>query len=96
MIWISIYSPIVPVGNQVVLSGRLLHPLLTPRTLVRSVTVPYNIVALLDNFVQNGPNGEHLCLVMKLLGESLVTMRRRLQGFRFPISVVKQLHDKIY
>ena len=41
MIWISIYSPIVPVGNQVVLPGRLLHPLLTPRTLVRSVTVPY-------------------------------------------------------
>ena len=40
-----------------------------------------HIVPLLDNFVQNGPNGEHLCLIMELLGESLANMRRRLQGF---------------
>jgi serine/threonine-protein kinase SRPK3 len=50
-----------------------------------------HIVPLLDNFVQNGPNGEHLCLVMELLGESLGTMQRRLQGFRFPISIVKEI-----
>jgi len=30
-------APVVPVENQVVLPGRLLHTLLTPRTLVRSV-----------------------------------------------------------
>ena len=29
-------APVVPVGNQVVLRQRLLHTLLTPRTLVRS------------------------------------------------------------
>ena len=29
-------TPVVPVGNQVVLPGRLLQTLLTPRTLVRS------------------------------------------------------------
>jgi serine/threonine-protein kinase SRPK3 len=48
-----------------------------------------HIVALLDNFVHKGPNGEHLCLVMELLGESLASVRGRLEGSRFPISMVR-------
>ena len=50
-----------------------------------------HIVLLLDNFIHKGPNGEHLCLVMELLGENLVTMRRRLQGSRFPAAFVKNV-----
>jgi hypothetical protein len=34
-------APVASIGNQVVLRRRLLHTLLTPRTLVRSVPVPY-------------------------------------------------------
>ena len=36
-------TPIVSIGNKVVLPGRLLHTLLTPRILVRSDPVPYTI-----------------------------------------------------
>jgi serine/threonine-protein kinase SRPK3 len=50
-----------------------------------------HIVLLVDNFVEKGPNGEHLCLIMELLGESLMTMRRRLQGFRYPVPIVKEI-----
>jgi hypothetical protein len=34
-------APVVLIGNQVILPGKLLHTLLTPRTLVRSASVPY-------------------------------------------------------
>ena len=44
MISNSIYSLGSSRRNQVVLPGRLLHTLLTPRTLVRSVPVPYKII----------------------------------------------------
>jgi serine/threonine-protein kinase SRPK3 len=50
-----------------------------------------HVALLLDNFIQKGPNGDHLCLVMELLGESLGTMRRRLEGSRFPVAFVKDV-----
>jgi len=48
-----------------------------------------HIVALLDKFVHKGPNGEHLCLVMEVMGENLVVLRERYKAFRLPLHVVK-------
>ena len=53
------------------------------------------VVKLLDHFDHTGPNGEHLCLVLELAGESLEYFFARCFAFApAPLNVIKRITDQ--
>ncbi|TVY36532.1 Serine/threonine-protein kinase [Lachnellula occidentalis] len=57
------------------------------------------ISTLQDHFTLDGPNGSHVCLVFKLIGESLQTFKKRFPGglipFELAIHIANQLTDAL-
>lgn len=49
------------------------------------------IVNLYDDFVHEGPNGKHICMVFEVLGENLLSLIRRYNHKGVPITIVKQI-----
>lgn len=49
------------------------------------------ILGLLDDFVHDGPNGRHVCLVFPPMGPDLTVTMALYEYGRFPVSVVKQI-----
>ncbi|WAQ85088.1 hypothetical protein PtA15_5A662 [Puccinia triticina] len=50
-----------------------------------------HVVALLDHFTHEGPNGTHTCLVFEPLGEDLAALSRRLGRNGMPAPLVRQI-----
>lgn len=48
-----------------------------------------HVLHLLDHFVHTGPNGVHVCLVAKVLGNHLWNQTCRFKQRRLPVRVVK-------
>lgn len=42
----------------------------------------HHIVELLDHFIHNGPNGEHVCMVFEVLGENMLNLLVRYKDFK--------------
>ena len=49
------------------------------------------ILGLLDDVTEEGPNGQHICLVFKPLGQPLTVMRSLHPRGRFSIPMVKKV-----
>ena len=50
-----------------------------------------HVIQLLDNFEHTGPNGKHLCLIFKVMGESVGALRRRFPADQIPAALWKQI-----
>ncbi|GLJ54507.1 hypothetical protein SUGI_1170670 [Cryptomeria japonica] len=49
------------------------------------------VVKLLDYFMHSGPNGNHVCLVLELLGDNLRTLLKHYSGKGIPLNKVKEI-----
>jgi serine/threonine-protein kinase SRPK3 len=49
-----------------------------------------HVCALLDSFVHQGPNGRHICLVLELLGISILDVYRSFHG-SLPLILVQRV-----
>lgn len=54
-----------------------------------------HVIHLLDNFAHTGPNGEHLCLVFKVMGESVSARRLRFPTRQIPAALMKQIARQV-
>lgn len=54
-----------------------------------------HVIHLLDNFQHTGPNGKHLCLVFKVMGESVSALRRRFPTRQIPAALMKQIARQV-
>ena len=51
----------------------------------------YNhVIHLLDNFQHSGPNGQHLCLVFQVMGETVGSLLRRCPNRQIPVVLAKK------
>lgn len=50
-----------------------------------------HIIRFLDSFYHEGPNGQHLCLVYKAMGESIGISQGRLATKKLPLSLTKRI-----
>ena len=56
----------------------------------------YNhVLALLDSFTQDGPYGQHMCLVYKAMGEPIGTFQARFAAQRFPTALMKRISKQL-
>ena len=49
------------------------------------------VVRLLDHFMHSGPNGKHVCMVLELLGDNLLTVIKRHNYKGIPLQYVKEI-----
>ncbi|GLJ54521.1 hypothetical protein SUGI_1170900 [Cryptomeria japonica] len=49
------------------------------------------VVKLLDDFIHAGPHGNHVCLVLELLGDNLRTLLKHYSGKGIPLHMVKEI-----
>ncbi|GLJ54531.1 hypothetical protein SUGI_1171120 [Cryptomeria japonica] len=49
------------------------------------------VVKLLDYFMHSGPNGNHVCLVLEVLGDDLRTLLTHYSGKGIPLHMVKEI-----
>lgn len=54
-----------------------------------------HILGLLDEFEHHGPNGCHVCLVFKAMGQDLSIYRRLFPGRRIPLPLLKQISRQL-
>lgn len=54
-----------------------------------------HVVRLLDHFMHPGPNGNHICMVFEVLGESLLGLLRRFQNQGIPVGLVKEISRQV-
>lgn len=54
-----------------------------------------HILQLLDSFYHEGPNGQHMCLVYKAMGESVGYFLNRLPNKRTPLSLAKRISRQL-
>lgn len=54
-----------------------------------------HVIHLLDNFMHTGPNGKHLCLIFKVMGESVGALRRRFPARQIPAALMKQIARQV-
>jgi serine/threonine-protein kinase SRPK3 len=50
-----------------------------------------HIIAFLDHFMHEGPNGEHVIMVFEVLGENLLSLIRKYKHRGIPVIYVKQI-----
>ena len=56
----------------------------------------YNhVIHLLDNFQHSGPNGQHLCLVFQVMGETVGSLRRRCPNRQIPVVLAKKIAQQL-
>ena len=53
------------------------------------------VVSLLDNFVHNGPHGEHVCLVFEVLGKNLLHVIQEFNYRGLPLGMVRQITRQV-
>lgn len=53
------------------------------------------ILRLLDNFVHNGPNGDHIVMVFEVLGENLLALIKKYEHRGIPMIYVKQISKQL-
>lgn len=53
------------------------------------------IIHLLDSFYHEGPNGQHMCLVYKAMGEPLGIFQNRLADKRLPLLLTKRVSRQL-
>ncbi|KIJ33227.1 hypothetical protein M422DRAFT_183512, partial [Sphaerobolus stellatus SS14] len=54
-----------------------------------------HVIAFLDHFRHKGPNGNHVCMVFEVLGESLFGLIKRYQNKGVSMHLVKQIAKQI-
>jgi len=54
-----------------------------------------HVIPLLDAFVHEGPNGPHMCLVYKAVGESLSRFQTRFKDQRLPPHLVRRVSRQL-
>lgn len=54
-----------------------------------------HILALIDEFKHNGPNGDHVCLIFKAMGPDLAKYRKLFPSVRIPIPVMKKITKQL-
>jgi serine/threonine-protein kinase SRPK3 len=54
-----------------------------------------HVIHLLDHFTHTGPHGEHLCLVFKVMGESVGALRRRFPTRQVPAALWKRIARQV-
>lgn len=54
-----------------------------------------HILGVLEDFVHDGPNGQHVCLVLPPMGPDLTVAMALYEYGRFPVSVVKKIAKDI-
>lgn len=52
-------------------------------------------VHLLNSFVHNGPNGDHLCLVLELMGQSVAQLQQYFPNKRLPQHLGRQIARQV-
>eukprot|EP00898_Chlorokybus_atmophyticus_P009154 jgi/Chlat1/923/Chrsp108S01360 len=55
----------------------------------------YGVVRLLDHFEHQGPHGRHVCMVMEMLGDNLLSLIKRYHYRGVPIPHVKQIAKQV-
>ena len=50
-----------------------------------------HVVQLLDSFYHKGPNGQHMCLAYKPMGENILRSQARMPSQKMPLSIVKSI-----
>ncbi len=50
-----------------------------------------HIIELLDSFYHGGPNGQHMCLVYKPMGEHLLRLQARVPDNKLPVPLMKRI-----
>lgn len=55
----------------------------------------HHVLALLDSFTQDGPNGQHMCLVYKAMGEPIRRFQARFPQHRFPTPLMKRISKQL-
>lgn len=50
-----------------------------------------HVIAFLDSFMHNGPNGSHVIMVFEVLGENLLSLIRKYKHRGIPVIYVKQI-----
>jgi len=50
-----------------------------------------HIIELLDSFYHSGPNGQHMCLVYKPMGEHLLRLQARVPDNKLPVPLMKRI-----
>lgn len=53
------------------------------------------VVELLDYFEQNGPNGQHICLIFEVLSQSLLSLFKRFNYNGIPVAMIKVIAKQI-
>lgn len=54
-----------------------------------------HVVSLLDHFVHDGPNGQHVCMVFEVLGENLLGLIKRYHHRGVPEHICKQIAKQV-
>lgn len=54
-----------------------------------------HVIPLLDAFVHEGPNGPHMCLVYKAVGESLSRFQTRFKDQRLPPHLARRVSRQL-
>ncbi|CAO3686248.1 unnamed protein product [Rhizopus stolonifer] len=49
------------------------------------------VTAIVDNFMVDGPNGQHVCMTFEVLGENLLSLIKKYKNRGIPMSIVKQI-----
>jgi serine/threonine-protein kinase SRPK3 len=54
-----------------------------------------HVVKLLDDFHLHGPNGEHLCLVFEVMGQTISDISNQFDKFKYPAPLAKQIAKQL-
>lgn len=54
-----------------------------------------HITMLKDSFEHEGPNGRHVCLIFKVMGESISTFQRSFPNARIPSPLVQRFAQQL-
>lgn len=49
------------------------------------------VTAIVDHFMVDGPNGQHVCMTFEVLGENLLSLIKKYRNRGIPMSIVKQI-----
>ncbi|KAH7396111.1 kinase-like domain-containing protein [Pyrenochaeta sp. MPI-SDFR-AT-0127] len=54
-----------------------------------------HVVHLLDNFIHEGPNGKHLCLVLEVMRQNVYNLQQSFPNKQLPVHIGRQITKKI-
>jgi serine/threonine-protein kinase SRPK3 len=54
-----------------------------------------HVVHLLNSFVHKGPNGNHLCLVLQLMGQTVLSLQQCFPNKQLPVDIGRQIAEQI-